>query len=265
MIPTRANMHPDPRPLLCREPPQNLVVQFDKAAQQAARRVQLQAQPALGKVNLHHSRACLQRPANIRLSLIHQVCYKLLAAIPCNPRRRVQQAQRRSRNHRLFDRLLCIGTRCLHIALYMHPISKRPRSQARQLPGMPVCEWNHHPIRRQIGQPGKRISREARLGLFAIGKNRRPRLLQPRNRVVKRLGISALQRRRTYRARLKSSHSRQQRRWPGNASNRFRQYRHAAESIAPNSPSHPPKDRPHLDPGSRRETVLYIPPLPLPH
>ncbi len=57
-------------------------------------------------------------------------------------------------------------------------VAERAGRQPGQLPGVPVGERDHHPVRGERLQAGQRIGREARLALLAIGDHRRARSLE---------------------------------------------------------------------------------------
>jgi hypothetical protein len=50
----------------------------------------------------------------------------------------------------------------------MRTISERANSQTRHLSGIAVCKRDDHPVDRNFGWSGERISRETGLGLLAV-------------------------------------------------------------------------------------------------
>ena len=96
---------------------------------------------------------------------------------------------------------------------------------------MSVRKGNRYSVRSKIGKSGKRVSSKARFRLLTIGDDRRTGLLQALDRILKCAGIGAIQCRATYLPSLEAGHGLQQGSRAGNAAYRFRQDRHAGESI----------------------------------
>src|SRR5258708_12152202 len=88
--------------LVRRETIQNPIVQIDEAAQEAARWVELQREPALGKVNLNSRSAGIEGPANISLGFVDQVSNKSLPRVVFDPFSRVNQPPRLRQDTGLF-------------------------------------------------------------------------------------------------------------------------------------------------------------------
>src|SRR5258708_25133022 len=136
--------------LVRRETIQNPIVQIDEAAQEAARWVELQREPALGKVNLNSRSAGIEGPANISLGFVDQVSNKSLPRVVFDPVSGVKQAQCRRRDDGLFHRAPRVVASGFEKAVGVDSVTKRPARQSRQLPLMPVGKGNHYAIRRKI-------------------------------------------------------------------------------------------------------------------
>jgi len=68
-------------------------------------------------------------------------------------------------------------------------VAERARRQPGQLPGVPVGEGDHHPVRGERVQTGERVGREARLALLPIGDHwRAGRLELPDGLAYRRVG-----------------------------------------------------------------------------
>ena len=68
-------------------------------------------------------------------------------------------------------------------------VAERAFGQARQLPGVPIGEGDHDPVRREGVQAGQWIGGEARLALFAVGEDRGARLFEPPDGLGEGLGL----------------------------------------------------------------------------
>src|SRR5665213_993781 len=83
---------------------QREIVEIDEAGEQIAGRVDLDRKPPFGEVDLHLVGAQLQAAANLGDMFSQQIIDKALAGVSGNARLRIEQAQRRRRDHRLLDR-----------------------------------------------------------------------------------------------------------------------------------------------------------------
>ena len=97
-------MNADALLLLGSEAIEHLVVERDKTAQQATRRIKLEREAALGKVDLDRVRSGVERAANVGLGLIDEVGDEGLPRISGNAIARVEQAQGRGRDDSLLQR-----------------------------------------------------------------------------------------------------------------------------------------------------------------
>ena len=182
-VSARAGVHPDPGPLRFAEAVKHPVVQGDELIEDAAARVQLQRQAALGEVHLHHVSAGLQTAADIGFRRVRQVIEEFLARVGGQAVRRVQQAQRRRGDDRLLDARTRMALRGTQEFAGEHPVPERTRGQHRQPPLVPVGERDHHAVGCQPAEAGDGIRGKARLGLLAVGDDRRTRLLHAPDRV----------------------------------------------------------------------------------
>ena len=96
---------------------------------------------------------------------------------------------------------------------------------------MSVRKGNRYPVGSKIGKSGKRVGSKARFRLLTIRDDRRTGLLKALDRILDRAGIGAIERRAAYLPNLETSYGLQQGSGAGNAAYRFRQHRHAGESI----------------------------------
>ena len=115
----------------------------------------------------------------------HEIVQKLLAGIARDPRRRVEQRQRRGRDHGLLHRPVGILLRSLEVRSRRKSRNGRgPRRQDRKLSSVPVAERDGHAAGREVLCAVDRVRREARLALFAVGDDGRARLLEAADRVA---------------------------------------------------------------------------------
>src|SRR5207249_6570818 len=80
-----------------------LIVQVHEHPEQAQRWIELHREPAFGEIERHHVGTLRETPADVRLRLEYEFLEKRFARIPCDAVLRIEQAERRGRDHRLFD------------------------------------------------------------------------------------------------------------------------------------------------------------------
>jgi hypothetical protein len=127
-----------------------------------------------------------EAPADVSHGFIHQVYEKRIARVARNPGTRVNQAQGRRRDNRLFHRRSGELFRSDEKLRRVGGIVKRPCRQPRQLARVPVLKWNHDTIGRQIGEAIERVGGKARFGLLAVADDQGTGLFKAADRVSQR-------------------------------------------------------------------------------
>ncbi len=172
--------------------------------------------------------ALLEALADVRLGLTNQIRQELCARITRNPTLGVKQAQRRGRDHRLFQRGPRVVFSCFQIGRGARLVAEWSGNEARQLPRMAVCKGNGYAVGSQIREAVNGISSKAGLGLFAVGDYGGPRSLKALDGVAQRLLTQDIERLLRDAAGFEVAHPFDQLRRPGNAADGLGRYRHSA-------------------------------------
>ena len=125
-VATRTRVDAEPPPLLVAEAIEHAIVERDEGAQQSQARVQLHGQAPLGEVDLHGGGARGERAPNVRFGLVNQVLQKRFSRVAGDAIRGIQQAQRRRRDDRLFQRPVCVALGGLGVGGRIRAIPERP-------------------------------------------------------------------------------------------------------------------------------------------
>ena len=203
------------RALLRREAVDHAVVEVDELLEHVlvgpgVARVVLVREPALGEVDRDAHGAGGERLPDVLLDLVAEVVEELVARVALDlALERIQQHQHRRRDHRLLDRVAGDRLVLLDELGRERLVAERAAGQPRQLAVVTVVEDREElaVAGEMVGQAGARervgdrVGGEARLPLLTIGDVRLPGLLQPPDRVLRRLVLLDLQRRRSRSAR----------------------------------------------------------------
>ena len=195
------------RALLRREPVDDAVVEVDEVLQHVAvrprvARVVLVREPALGEVDRDADGAGVEAAPDVLLALVAQVGEELVARVAGQLLvERVEQHQHRRGDDGLLDRVRRDRAVLLDELRRERLVAERAAGEPRQLAMVAVVEDREElPVAGQVVREARagqrvrdRVRREARLPLLPVGDDRLPDLLEPPDRVRRRLVLLGLQ------------------------------------------------------------------------
>src|SRR5580692_1055165 len=184
MVAAGASVHSNFLPLSIRKLIEHAVVQLNECIQQSAGGIELECQAPFRKVDLHAHGVGFQTLTNVPRCILNKVFQERLARIPVQYTLRIEQAQRRCRNHSLFHRPVSVSLSGLKVGHSIDAIAEGASRQSRQLPGVTVRKRNGDAIRGEILQAHKWVSSKTRLGLLTVRYDGRSGSFQAADLVV---------------------------------------------------------------------------------
>src|SRR5271156_7137668 len=218
---------------------QDLVVQIDEAAEETARRVELEREPALGEINLDIGCAGFESSTDIGFGFVDEISEEGFPRVAGYLRCRIQEAQSGSGDDGLLNGALCIAAGRREIAIGVNAVAERSGRQSGQLALVTVGERDHDSIGCEIFESSERVSCETGLSLLAICQDWRTGLFKAADGVLKGLPISIVEHITGDFAGLEGRNGLNQLRWAGDAANRFGRNCHP-ESVTGLGSSRPP-------------------------
>src|SRR5207253_7724258 len=151
---TYSHSFPTRRSSDLREALEYLMVRVHEHPGQAQQWIEVHREPAFGEIELHHVGTLRETPADVRLRLAHEILEKRFARIPCNAVLRIEQAERRGRDHRLFDGHVGVRSRAREICVGIRLIAERPGGEPGELPRVSVGERDRDAVGCEVREPG---------------------------------------------------------------------------------------------------------------
>lgn len=178
-VASRAGVNPKPGTFVVRKRFKAGIQQRHKTPEEFAGGIQFYSETPFREVDLYLVRARVQAPAHFADVFTNEVRQESFTRIMLDTVRRVDQAEERRRNNRLFDSSPGQFQSSFEVPIGTFSIAKGTLRQSRQLPGMSIGKPDFHAVRSKVFGSVQAIEGEtAVFALLAVADDGRTRLLE---------------------------------------------------------------------------------------